>query len=145
MIKGQNKDQNKSQNISQNISQKVQEEIRRISGSNDKNCMKCGKCSASCPAYNDMDIRPHQFVSNLQSGDINNLLESSSIWACLGCFTCVQRCPRDVKPSGIIEAVRLTVIRRQNENRINPEDIPKLLDPEIPQQLIVSVFRKYAK
>ena len=37
--------------------------IREISGVNPLKCMKCGKCSASCPSYNEMDIKPHQFVS----------------------------------------------------------------------------------
>ncbi|MFR7377014.1 MAG: hypothetical protein ACLUTZ_08470 [Oliverpabstia sp.] len=32
--------------------------------------MKCGKCSASCPSYNEMDIKPHQFVSYVQNEDI---------------------------------------------------------------------------
>lgn len=121
------------------------EQIRAISGSIDKNCMKCGKCSASCPSYDEMDVRPHQFVSYLQRGDIDKMLESSSIWTCLSCFACVERCPRDVKPARIIEAARLMVIRRQGENHIDPDQIPELLDPEIPQQLLVSAFRKYSK
>ena len=25
--------------------------------------MKCGKCSATCPAYDEMEYHPHQFVS----------------------------------------------------------------------------------
>lgn len=37
--------------------------IRRISGVDTKKCMKCGKCSASCPALDSMDLKPHQFVS----------------------------------------------------------------------------------
>ncbi|WP_330420856.1 MULTISPECIES: 4Fe-4S dicluster domain-containing protein [unclassified Blautia] len=36
------------------------DEIRAIAGVDTRKCMKCGKCSASCPAYNEMDIRPHQ-------------------------------------------------------------------------------------
>ena len=35
------------------------DEIRAIAGVDTRKCMKCGKCSASCPAYNEMDIRPH--------------------------------------------------------------------------------------
>ena len=42
---------------------KQAELIREISGVNPLKCMKCGKCSASCPSYNEMDIKPHQFVS----------------------------------------------------------------------------------
>ena len=39
------------------------EKIKEISGANPQKCMKCGKCSATCPAFNEMDIKPHQFVS----------------------------------------------------------------------------------
>ena len=122
------------------------QQIRTISGASDKNCMKCGKCSASCPSYNEMDLRPHQFVSHLQSGNVDAMLDSSSLWACLCCYTCVERCPRDVKPARIIEAARLMVIRRQGDKSyINADEIPQLLDPDIPQQLLVSAFRKYTK
>ena len=72
------------------------DEIRAIAGVDTRKCMKCGKCSASCPAYNEMDIRPHQFVSYVQNGDVEALMNSKSIWKCLSCFACVERCPRAV-------------------------------------------------
>ena len=59
------------------------DEIRAIAGVDTRKCMKCGKCSASCPAYNEMDIRPHQFVSYVQNGDVEALMNSKSIWKCL--------------------------------------------------------------
>ena len=46
------------------------EMIKEISGVNPLKCMKCGKCSASCPSYNEMDIKPHQFVSYVINEDI---------------------------------------------------------------------------
>ena len=74
--------------------------IREISGVNTRKCMKCGKCSASCPAYDEMDIRPHQFVSYVESGDVSSLLESKSLWKCLSCFACVERCPSEAHRGG---------------------------------------------
>jgi heterodisulfide reductase subunit C len=121
------------------------EQIRNISGVEDRKCMKCGRCSASCPSYEDMDVRPHQFVSYLRAGNIDAMLESQSIWKCLSCFACIERCPRDVKPAKLIEAVRLMVIRQQGEQYISPDEVPELLDPELPQQLLASAFRKYTK
>jgi heterodisulfide reductase subunit C len=125
--------------------QEQAELIKEISGVNTKKCMKCGKCSASCPAYEEMDIRPHQFVSYVQNGDVNALLASKSIWKCLSCFACVERCPRDVKPAKLIEAVRLMVIRQRGGNYLTPDEVPELLDEELPQQLLASAFRKYSK
>ena len=125
--------------------QEQAELIKEISGVNTKKCMKCGKCSASCPAYEEMDIRPHQFVSYVQNGDVNALLASKSIWKCLSCFACIERCPRDVKPAKLIEAVRLMVIRQRGGNYLTPDEVPELLDEELPQQLLASAFRKYSK
>ena len=36
------------------------EKIKEISGTNPLKCMKCGKCSATCPSFDEMDIKPHQ-------------------------------------------------------------------------------------
>lgn len=119
--------------------------LKEMSGVNTKKCMKCGKCSASCPAYDEMDIRPHQFVSYVQNGDVTALLESKSIWKCLSCFACVERCPRDVKPAKLIEAVRQMVIRERGVTYLSPDEVPELLNEELPQQLLASAFRKYRK
>lgn len=120
-------------------------EIRELSGVNTRKCMKCGKCSASCPAYEEMDIKPHQFVSYVQRGEIEPLLHANTLWKCLSCFACVERCPRDVKPGKLIDAVRQTVIRQRGGDHLKAEEIPQLLDPEIPQQLLVSAFRREKK
>lgn len=125
--------------------QQQADNIRNISGVNTKKCMKCGKCSASCPSYDEMDIRPHQFISYMERNEVEPLLQSKSIWKCLSCFACVERCPRNVKPAQLIEAVRLMVIRQKEQNYIKPEEIPTLLEEEMPQQLLASIFRKYSK
>ena len=119
--------------------------IKEISGVNPLKCMKCGKCSATCPAFNEMDIKPHQFVTYVQNGDIEALAQSKSLWKCLSCFACVERCPRGVEPAKIVEAIRLEVIRKQGANHLKPNQIPELLDEDLPQQAIVTAFRKYSK
>ena len=123
----------------------LQEEIVRMSGVNPKKCMKCGKCSGTCPAYDEMEYHPHQFVSMVESGDIGPLLDSKSLYRCLTCFACVDRCPRGVEPAKLVEAVRLTAIRKQGANHMTANDVPAYLDEDIPQQAIVSAFRKYTK
>lgn len=123
----------------------IQEEILRSSGVNPKKCMKCGKCSATCPAYDEMEYHPHQFVSMVENGDIEPLMNSKSLYRCLSCFACIDRCPRSVQPAKLVEAVRLAVIRQQGKNHLTANDIPELIDDETPQQLLVSAFRKYTK
>ncbi len=126
-------------------SQELCKEAIRISGIDPSKCMKCGKCSATCPAFDDMDIHPHEFVSMLNDGRIDRLLKSKSLWRCVSCFACVERCPRGVEPARLIEAVRVCIIRNRGENFISPDEIPAMLDPQLPQQAIVSTFRKFRK
>ena len=72
-------------------------------------------------------------------------MASRGIYMCLSCFACVERCPRNVEPAKLIEAVRLAVIRQQGKDHLKPEQIPQILDPDLPQQAITSAFRKYKK
>jgi heterodisulfide reductase subunit C len=123
----------------------LQEEIIRISGVNPSKCMRCGKCSGTCPAYDEMEYHPHQFVNMVESGDIEPLLNSESLYKCLSCFACIDRCPRGVQPAKVVEAVRLAAIRKQGNNHLIPDQVPQIIDDETPQQLLVSAFRKYSK
>lgn len=125
--------------------QNLRDEIIRRSGVNPTKCMRCGKCTGTCPAFDEMEYHPHQFVYMVESGDIEPLLESKSLYRCLTCFACVERCPRSVEPAKLVEAVRLEAIRVQGNNHMTANDVPAMLDADIPQQAIVSAFRKYTK
>ncbi len=128
------------------LTNKEKEQIIRSSGVNVLKCMRCGKCSGTCPAYDEMEYHPHEFVYMVEKGEIEKLMNSPSIYRCLTCFACVERCPRGVEPAKIVEAVRLAVIRQQGKNHIKAEDIPCIAeDNDTPGQLIVSAFRKYKK
>ena len=123
----------------------IRDEAVRRSGVNPRKCMRCGKCSATCPSYDKMEYHPHQFVSMVESGDIEKLLQSESLYKCLTCFACVDRCPREVEPAKLIEALRLAVVRQKGQDRFTPDEIPAMIDDEVPQQLLVSMLRKYRK
>ena len=125
--------------------QNVCNEIIRRSGVNPRKCMKCGKCSGTCPAYDEMEYHPHQFVYMVETGDIEPLLKSKSIYRCLSCFACIDRCPRGVQPAKVVEAVRLVATRKQGANHMTPNDVPAIVSEDTPQQLLVSAFRKYTK
>lgn len=123
----------------------LRDEVLRMSGVNPRKCMRCGKCSATCPSYDEMEYHPHQFVYMVESGNIEPLLSSGSLYKCLTCFACVDRCPREVEPAKLVEAIRLVVERRQGGDHMTPEMITELLDDELPQQAVVSAMRKYKK
>ena len=121
------------------------QEIQRITGINPRKCMRCGKCSAACPAYGEMEYHPHQFVAMIERGALEELMASRAIWNCLSCMACLERCPRSVEPARLVEAARLLVIRQAGKNHLLPDHIPAMLDSEIPQQALVSALRKYGK
>ena len=98
----------------------------RISGVNPRKCMKCGKCSGTCPNYDAMEYHPHQFVAMVEKGQI-------------------ERCPRGVEPGKLVEAVRLMQIRQQDKNHKGARDIPEFADESVPQQLLMAAMRKYRK
>ena len=125
----------------------LKELVLTTSGVNPLKCMRCGKCSGTCPSYDAMEYHPHQFVYMVETGDIEPLLNSESLYKCLSCFACVERCPRGVEPANLVEAIRLIKIRQKDANRMTADDVPPAAeaDADLPQQAVVSAFRKYTK
>ena len=121
------------------------EDVKRIAGVNPRKCMKCGKCSGTCPNYDKMEYHPHQFVAMVENGESEKLMASESIYMCLSCMACVERCPRGVEPGKLVEAVRLMQIRQQGADHKGPRDIPAFADEHVPQQLLMAAMRKYRK
>ena len=70
----------------------LKELVLTTSGVNPLKCMRCGKCSGTCPSYDAMEYHPHQFVYMVEKGDIEKLMASKSIYTCLSCFACVLSC-----------------------------------------------------
>ena len=125
--------------------EQLKSQILDVSGVNTKKCMVCGKCSGTCPNYDSMEYHPHQFVQMVEKGEIEPLLKSKSIYARLSCFACLERCPRQVEPVKIIDAVRQLVEGQRGPHHLDPNQVPEHLDSDMPQQAIMSAFRKYKK
>ena len=120
------------------------EMLGQLAATNVSHCIQCGRCSANCPVAWKMDVLPHRMVYALLNGEADTLLEANSPWKCLSCFACAQRCPKGVSPAAIMEAVRLTAIRSQGGNKLNPNELENY-DDKLPQQALVAAFRKYNK
>ena len=101
-----------------NKTERRKEQLLRMSGVNPLKCMRCGKCSATCPSYDEMEYHPHEFVYMVEKGDLEPLMRSSSIYKCLSCFACVDRCPRGVEPAKLVEAIRVMVVREKDGNHL---------------------------
>ena len=60
-------------------------------------------------------------------------------------MACIERCPRQVEPAKLIEAVRLYVERAKEGSHMTPQDMVGRLEDQMPQQILVSAMRKFNK
>ena len=119
-------------------------ELLRLADTDVKRCVQCGRCSATCPMGDKMDLLPSRMVWELLNGRSEEILAAKSPWVCLSCMACEQRCPKGVSPCAIMEAARLVNIRQQGGNRLNAETLENY-PADMPQQALVAAFRKYNK
>lgn len=130
--------------ISDERSRLIDEMIAQC-GQDPSDCYQCAKCSAACPVTSAMDLLPHQVIRYMQMGLEEELAKSKTPWICASCFTCAARCPRDIDLARMMEGIRLTVLRKREGNKFGPADLtPEQLE-KLPQQALVSGFRKYNK
>jgi heterodisulfide reductase subunit C2 len=81
-------------------------EIAELSGCDVAGCYQCGKCSAGCPMAGESDLRPNDVMRLAMNDERERLLADESIWLCLTCETCSERCPTGSEPARVIDAVR---------------------------------------
>ncbi|MCJ7666556.1 MAG: 4Fe-4S dicluster domain-containing protein [Actinobacteria bacterium] len=70
------------------------------------NCYQCGKCTAGCPLSDVFEYKPNQIIRLVQSGRIDSIIKSNSIFLCLSCEICSSRCPQDVHIATIMNFIR---------------------------------------
>lgn len=129
----------------ENALDKLRKELQERSGQDVNACIQCGKCTAGCPVVAAMDLLPRQVMLFLQSGMEERVAASKTPWICASCFTCGARCPKDLDLSRIMEAVRAKILRPRGITCLNPGEIPPDLLRDLPQQALVSSFRKFAR
>lgn len=121
------------------INNSIIKKIEEISGQNVLSCYQCGKCSAGCPMITLMDLLPNQIIRLVQLGQIDDVIDSKTIWLCASCFTCTARCPKGVDLAKVMEALRLLLLRKST-NYVEPSDLD--IDENLPQIALVSNLRK---
>jgi heterodisulfide reductase subunit C len=84
----------------------IKEQIQDLTGLNVARCYQCGKCSAGCPMASESDLRPHAIMRRVMQGRRRQALADPTLWLCLTCETCSTRCPNDVDPARVIDALR---------------------------------------
>ncbi|MBD2395381.1 4Fe-4S dicluster domain-containing protein [Cyanobacterium aponinum AL20118] len=79
-------------------------------------CMQCGTCSGGCTNIDVMDMSPRTLILMIQRGEWEKVLQSNTLWMCSSCYICTSRCPRGVRPSDVIEAVKAIAIEEGIKN-----------------------------
>lgn len=115
-------------------------EVEDLCGENLFGCYQCGTCSAGCPFVDEMDLTPDEVIRYVVL-DRDEVLNSKTIWLCSSCYTCAERCPRDINITKIMEALRQIILRRKID-QTKALKIPKKDKEKIPQLAFVSLFRK---
>lgn len=116
--------------------------VKDLSDQNVFTCYQCGKCSAACPAAQEMDMLPNQVIRYLQLGLDDEVLAANTPWICAACLQCMTVCPKGVDLARIMEALR-TIKLRKGDNRIEVRKFDEDFKRRAPQMLMVSGYRKF--
>jgi len=115
-------------------------ELEQATGENLSDCYQCGKCTAGCPAS--MDITPSVLLRKLKLGLYQAAFNSESIWSCMACLTCSERCPKNVSPAAIIDGLKQIHLRNMDP-RVQAEALGREFLAKSTQQAVVSGFRQF--
>lgn len=85
-------------------------EILEMSGPSLNLCFQCGTCTGSCASGRFTAFRTRKAIRQAQLG-IRDVLASEDLWACTTCYTCYERCPRQVDIPDIILTMRNLAVR----------------------------------
>ncbi len=76
------------------------------SGTDIRRCFHCQSCGGGCPVSQAMTYRPNGVIRLLQLGRVQEALQSSDIWFCIGCNTCSMACPQAIDIAAFMDVMR---------------------------------------
>ena len=80
--------------------------IESLANTQVADCYQCGKCSAGCPRAEQMDILPSTLIRLIQYGNVKKAASAESVWQCVACLVCSERCPKSVNIAGVMDALK---------------------------------------
>lgn len=83
-------------------------------------CIQCGTCSGACPLSIYMDFSPRQVMALVRADFKNEVLSSHTIWLCASCYGCTVECPRQIRITDIMYALKQRAIKE----RVYPRHMP---------------------
>ena len=89
-----------------------QEVAAKAHGENLFACIQCGTCSGTCPVSHYMDYAPRRIIQMVREGFEEEVLTSSTIWLCASCYQCTVDCPKQIKLTDIMYALKQIAIAK---------------------------------
>lgn len=77
-----------------------------------RDCIQCGTCSGACPMSIYMDLTPRRVIALTRAGLERDVLEAKTPWLCASCYECQVRCPRAIKVTDIMYALKRRAIEK---------------------------------
>jgi heterodisulfide reductase subunit C len=87
-------------------------EVEKIGQTIAHMCYQCGTCTGSCPSAPRSSYRIRLFMRKAVLGLEEEALTDPDLWLCTTCYSCTDRCPRDIAPTDVIMAMRNLAARR---------------------------------
>lgn len=76
-------------------------------------CFQCLRCTSGCTSLKLLELKPHEIVSLVKLGFVEELVASDLIWACATCLKCKERCPQKATPYDVILALRNLAVEKE--------------------------------
>ncbi|MFA6805492.1 MAG: CoB--CoM heterodisulfide reductase subunit C [Candidatus Methanomethylophilaceae archaeon] len=88
------------------VNPEFEAQLAAAGGADVKLCFQCGTCTAGCPSGRRTSYRVRKLMRMAQLDMKEAILDSDELWECSTCYTCVERCPRQVPIVDIVVALR---------------------------------------
>ena len=75
-------------------------------------CIQCGTCSGTCPVSHYMDYTPRKIIAMIREGFREEVLHCVTIWLCASCYACTVDCPREIKITDVMYALKQEAMAR---------------------------------
>lgn len=86
-------------------------------------CIQCGRCTGSCPSGRECGLRTRKIIHMAKLG--LDVFKTDELWDCTTCYTCQERCPKEVKITDIIIELRNLAVK--NSYYPTMADVPKII------------------
>ncbi len=96
-------------------------------------CIQCGSCSGSCPTAPWMDHSPRQLFALIRCGMRDEVLNSNTPWTCASCYTCYVRCPKEIKITDVMYALKRLAMK---EGKAKPDTRAARVMAEVFEKLV---------